>query len=340
MRITILLAAMVLNLARPGSAAELKGSDLHSAASYSAARRGLSLLVIQNGKVLLSEYSNGSSATAPHKIYSGTKGFWVLAAMAAQEDGLLRLDERVGDTLPEWRQDPRKTQVTLRELLSFTSGLDAEFHLHSDQVPDRDAAALRVPCVAAAGESFIYGPAALQVFHELLKRKLAPSGLTPTVYLERKVLRPLGLGAQIYRTDRAGNPLLASGFELTAEQWARMGRLILRGGAPVVNGRSLAQCLQGTKANPGFGMGFWNNRAAADPEAREFDIENMLERARPQQNWRKTCLCRVAPPDLVAAIGSGYQRLFVIPSLDLIVVRQGTDAQFSDSAFLRLLLGR
>ena len=40
----------------------------------------------------------------------------------------------------------------------------------------------------------------------------------------------------------------------------------------------------------------------------------------------------------VAVVGSGYQRLFVIPSLDLVIVRQGTNAKFSDAEFLRKLL--
>jgi len=86
-------------------------------------------------------------------------------------------------------------------------------------------------------------------------------------------------------------------------------------------------------------MGFWNNRAAG-PSAREFDIEDMLELDWPKQDWRETCICREAPADLVAAIGSGYQRLFVIPSLNLIIVRQGTGGHFSDAEFLRLLLAR
>ena len=58
------------------------------------------------------------------------------------------------------------------------------------------------------------------------------------------------------------------------------------------------------------------------------------------QDWHDACLCRAAPSDLVACIGSGYQRLYVIPSLDLIVVRQGEGGRFSDARFLRLLLGK
>jgi hypothetical protein len=41
---------------------------------------------------------------------------------------------------------------------------------------------------------------------------------------------------------------------------------------------------------------------------------------------------------MVVALGSHYQRLFIIPSLKAIIVRQGSEAKFSDSHFLRLLL--
>ena len=321
-----------------GCAFALDVASMKAAAEYSAARRGIALLVIQNGKTIFESYPGGHPAQEPHKIYSGTKGFWVLAALAAEEEGILKLDERVADTIEEWRSDDRKKHITVRQLLDFTSGLEPLYLLHGDTVSDRDALALRLPVVATPGERFIYGPASLQVFHELFRRKLASYRETPTHYLERKVLRPLGLGPQEYKRDRAGNPLLAAGFRLTAEQWSRIGRLILSGGAPVLSQRSLSQSLRGTNANPAFGMGFWNNRTAG-PKAREIDIEDMLERDWWKQDWRETCLCRDAPADTIASVGSGYQRLFVIPSMDLIIVRLGKNARFSDGEFLRILLG-
>ena len=140
--------------------------------------------------------------------------------------GILKLDERVADTIKEWRSDDRKKHITIRQLLDFTSGLEPMWLLHGDAVPDRNAVALRRPIVARPGDRFIYGPSSLQVFDELFRRKLSVYRETPTQYLERKVLRPLGLGPQEYKRDRAGNPLLATGFRLTAEQWSRMGRLI------------------------------------------------------------------------------------------------------------------
>jgi CubicO group peptidase (beta-lactamase class C family) len=276
------------------------------------------------------------NAKAPHKIYSGTKAFWDLAALAAEEDGFLDLNDRVADTVTSWRSDPRKAQVTIRQLLDFDSGLEPQFFLHETQSGDRDAMAIRARMAAEPGNAFIYGPAALQVFHQVLKEKLR--GDSPTHYLERRVLHRLGLGSQRYLPDRAGNPLLATGWILGAKQWARIGQLVLANGAPVVSRNSLAQCWRGTAANRAFSFGWWNNRAA--PNGREFDFEQMLIPKWHNQDWRDACLCRDAPSDLVACIGSEGQRLYVIPSLQLIVVRQANGGSFSDAHFLRLLLGR
>lgn len=335
------LAAAALFTGRTLRAGEtLDPAHLRAAAKYSAEHSGVALLVRQGGRVIFEEYRDGHTPRGLRKIYSGTKGFWILAALKAAEDGVLSLDECVSETIPEWRADPGKSRITLRQLLNFTSGLDAGNHLHGEGFADRNALALRTAQVAAPGSAFIYGPASLQVFHEVWKRKLAARGDTPTRYLERHVMRPLGLGPQRYLPDKTGNPLLATGFAMSTRQWARLGQVIVEGGRPVLSSGSLALCLRGSAANGAFGMGFWNNRQAASADAREVDIEDTLEPKWHRQNWRGVCLCRDAPGDLVAAIGSGYQRLFVIPSRDLVVVRNGAFARISDGRFLRLLLGR
>jgi CubicO group peptidase (beta-lactamase class C family) len=249
---------------------------------------------------------------------------------------LLNLDDHVADTIPAWQNDPRKARVTIRQLLDFSCGLDPVFYLHNENPGDRDAIAIRAPLVSSPGSAFIYGPSALQVFHAVLKEKL--HGESPTRYLERRVLRRLGLGSQRYLTDSAGNPLLAAGWLLSARQWAKMGELVLRGGAPVIGAASLEQCWRGSGANRAFSLGWWNNRQA--PGGREFDIEASLIPKWQRQSWGGTVLCRNAPSDLVACIWSGYQRLYVIPSMNLVVVRHGSGRKFSDAQFLRLLVGR
>jgi CubicO group peptidase (beta-lactamase class C family) len=309
----------------------LQPSAIEAAARYSAKCGGTSLLIVQNGKTLRDE-----NAGRPQKIFSGTKAFWNLAALAAAEDGLLNLDERVAESIPAWRNDARKARVTIRQLLDFSSGLEPVFRLHNNDPGDRDAIAIRAAVVAEPGRAFIYGPSALQVFHAVLKAKL--HGETAQRYLERRVLRRLGLGPQRYLLDRAGNPLLAAGWELSARQWSRLGELVLRRGAPVISAASLEQCWRGSPANRAYSLGWWNNRAA--PHGREFDFERMLTPRWSAQDWSAACLCRDAPGDLVACIGSRYQRLYVIPSLQLVIVRNGNGRSFSDAQFLRLLLHR
>ena len=312
------------------SANELQPPSLRAAVNYSAKHRGLSLLVIQHGRTLFEQ-----SADTPRKIYSGTKAFWNLAALAAAQDGLLDLDEPVANSIAQWRDDPRKARVTIRQLLDFSCGLAPAFNLHNNNAKDRDKTAINLPVLADPGAAFIYGPSALQVFYEVLKTKLR--GESPILYLERRVLRKLGLGRQRYLLDREGNPLLASGWELSARDWARLGKLVLKNGGPVISRDSLAQCWRGSEANRAFSLGWWNNRAA--PGGREVDFEDMLEKRKwPGQNWNRACLCRDAPSDLVACIGSGRQRLYVIPSMEVVVVRHGMGGSFSDAAFLRLLL--
>ncbi|HEX4640182.1 MAG TPA: serine hydrolase domain-containing protein [Chthoniobacterales bacterium] len=314
-----------------GLSAPVNPNALRAAAAYSERAGGTSFLAVQNGQTLLEE-----NAGEAHKIYSGTKAFWCLAALAAADDGLLSLDDPVSDTIVPWKNDPRKARVTIRQLLDFSCGLEPVFSLHNDDPGDRDAMAIRAPLVASPGSAFIYGPSALQVFHAVLKEKL--NGESPTHYLERRVLRRLGLGSQRYLADRAGNPLLAAGWLLSARQWARLGEVALNGGAPVVSAGSMAQSWRGSGANRAFSLGWWNNRQA--PGGREFDIESMLVPRWQRQSWGGTVLCRNAPSDVVACIGSGYQRLYVIPSMNLVVVRHGSGRKFSDAQFLRLLVGR
>jgi CubicO group peptidase (beta-lactamase class C family) len=333
------IVALVVGMVAANACGNALDTDaLRTAADYSAGHKGTALIVIRDGRTIYSEYSRSARAK-PMKIYSGTKGFWNVAALAAQEDGILELDERVAQSIPEWASESRKSSITIRQLLNFSSGLNDAFSLHNDGWKDRAAHAVKQPVVGTPGRSFIYGPAALQVFHEVLKRKLASRDETPTHYLERRVLRPLGLGRQRYLADASGNPLLAAGFVMTATDWGRMGKAILHGGAPALR-RGMDDAFRGSSANPMFGLGFWNNHLAGSAGSREVDPEDLLELKWYQQSWSNTCLCHSAPSDLVASVGSGGQRLYVVPSLNLIVVRQGFISKFSDCEFLRRLFGR
>ncbi len=311
------------------AAETLPAQGIQAVAAYSAAHGGHALLIKQNGKILHESYTNDHTKSQPHRIYSGTKAFWGLTAFAAEKDGLFTFDELVADTITEWQGDKRKSQITVRQLLDFSHGLEPMFGLHENTFPDRTAAALKAGAVAAPGKSFIYGPAALQVFHELLARKLQRKQ-TPTRYLERKVLGPLGLGSQRYLPDQLGAPLLAAGFMQTARQWSELGTWMLKH-------EDLLMKLQGSSANAAFAFGFWNNHAAESKAAREVDAEATLDKKWQQQSWRNACLSRSAPADLIACIGSYGQRLYIVPSMKLVIVRLAKDPKPNDAEMLRLL---
>jgi CubicO group peptidase (beta-lactamase class C family) len=317
------------------SANEITAAHFTAAAQYSRSHGGLTLRVEQGGKVLYENYAPGFSASTPHRIYSGTKSFVAVAALIAAQDGLLTLDEKACDTLIEWRHDRRRT-ITINQLLSQTSGLDADGSLI---YPERDqmAAAVRVHLIAAPGSQFHYGAVNYQAFGEILRRKLHPSGRSVEDYLRDKVFDPLDIDIASWTHDSAGNPLMHSGISLSSEEWAKFGVFINRAwnGAPnqIVSRTSLASLFIGRHANPAYGLGFWLNRPPPTPRLQPITV---LQLAIDGDQ-----LYPGGPKDLVAAIGSEKQRLYMIPSLDLVIVRFGQETSFSDGDFLsRLLTGK
>src|SRR2546421_2299353 len=206
-------------------AVEIQPGNCARAAAYSEKNRGFSMLVMQNGKTLFEHYANGGGADMRCKIFSGTKSFWGIAALCAVRDGLIKLDDHVADTITEWKNDNRKSQITIRQLLNQTDGIEPAPHLHSDSIRDRNAMAVQLPLVHSPGAAFAYGPSHLQIFNELLRRKL--NGRSTISYIGENVLSPLGLTSLEFKKDGRGNPLPASGFELSAREWASFGQMIL-----------------------------------------------------------------------------------------------------------------
>src|SRR5947199_6469648 len=218
----------LLVLTSASAVAEILPADCARAAKYSESKRGVAMLVLQNGRTIFEHYANGGSARGRWPIFSGTKSFWGVAALAAARDGLFKLDDPVSETITEWKSDPRKSQITIRQLLSQTDGIEGASRLQRASIRDRNAMGIRLPTIAGPGSAFIYGPSHLQIFSELRRRKFKRRGTI--AYFEGHVSNGLGLRRLNYKKDARGNPLPATGFELTAREWARFGELVLRRG--------------------------------------------------------------------------------------------------------------
>jgi len=331
--------ALALVLVSQSALAEIQPSDCARAAKYSESRLGSGMLVMQNGRTIFEQYANGGSANKRWPIFSGTKSFWGIAALAAVREGLFRLDDLVSDTITEWKGDPRKSQITIRQLLSQTDGIEGASRIQRPSIRDRNAMAIALASEAEPGSVFIYGPSHLQIFSELLRRKL--KGRSVISYFEAHVSNRLGLRDLKFKKDSRGNPLPATGFELTAREWARLGELVIGNGnyhrRQIVPSVLLREAFVGSQVNPAYGLTFWLNQEA--PNGREAGMERMLDLPWQNAQWSGVCICKDAPADMAVALGSHYQRLFIIPSLKAVIVRQGSGGNFSDARFLRLVLG-
>jgi CubicO group peptidase (beta-lactamase class C family) len=228
--------------------------NVEAALTY-ARKHALEAVVIARGnEIVAQEYGNGFSANAAHALYSGTKSFWGVAAVYAQRDRILQLDEPVAETIPSWREDPWKRRVTLRMLLSLTSGFG--FGGLGSAVPVYERA-LALPLKNEPGTTFTYGGIPLQVFGAVFAQKLAPR--TPHAYLFDRVLDPAGVRIANWRKLSDGTMPLPTGAFLAAADWIAYGRYVLRERA------ALAECFQPSAANRRYGLGWWL-RAAGAPD--------------------------------------------------------------------------
>jgi CubicO group peptidase (beta-lactamase class C family) len=309
------------------------------AAQYSRAAQGVSVLVMRRGEIVFEDYAPGWQ-DKPHELASGTKSFSGVLAVCAVQDGLLELDEKVSDTLTEWKADPRKSQVTIRQLLSLSSGIDGG---DNGAPPLYRRAVVVAEATADPGTRFSYGPIPFQCFGELMRRKLEPSNESVEAYLKRRILDPIGMQASPWAKDREGNLRMPSGASLTAREWAKFGEFIRLGGQwqgkELIPKALMKECFTPSAAKPNYGLTFWLiGKGGQGMEAG--DGVQLPAKARRVIEERKK-LDFQPPQDTVAAMGKGKQRCYVIASQELVIIRLGDSVgqEFSDNVFLAKLLG-
>jgi len=302
------------------------------AADYSRDHRGLSVLVMKGDKIVFEDYANNATVDTPWMLFSGTKSFSGVMLCAAIEDKMISsFDEKVSDTITEWRADKQKSQITIRQLLSLTSGISAG----QIRVVPSYSEAISSPMKFEPGTHFEYGPVPYQTFGELMTRKLKSRNETVMSYMKRRIIEPLGIRVSDWRAPN-GQTFLPQGASLTAREWVKFGLFMKNGGK--WNGKQLIrkdlldELVKGSKANPAYGVTFWLNHPGKNPLGRDIGSE--------EAEGLKVGLYDGAG-DLFMAAGAGNQRLYIIRSLDMVIVRQGRAGQWDDKDFLgRLLLGR
>jgi CubicO group peptidase (beta-lactamase class C family) len=299
------------------------------AAQYSEKHGGFTVVVMnKQGQVLFESYKAGVKPEQGHRLASGTKSFACAIALLGVQDGLLTLDEPVANTITEWKNNPRKSKITIRQLLTLTSGIPGG---DIANVPSYGEA-INTPLTALPGKRFQYGSIPFQIFGELMRRKMAARGITgtPLTYLDSRLFQPMGLKYTQWFSPN-NEPNLAAGAVMSPTEWAKFGILILnRGqwqGQQLLDADQLNQCFQGTTANPAYGLTFWLNKNGFTPSGQPMPSIPVIS--------GETKMAR----------GLGDQLMIVLPEKNLVVVRQGRliqptgkAEQFDLEKFLKLLL--
>ena len=299
-------------------------ASCRAASEYSADHNGFSTLVMIEGQIVFEQYDQGWDPAKANRLASGTKSFSGVLLAVAVKDGLLTLDDPVSETIEEWQGREGLESITIRQLLSLTSGMNPG---EVGVVPTYKTAVVfgkGEKFEAEPGAKFAYGPRPFQIFGEIITRKLVASSdlgfPDPLAYLESRVLDPIEMTYAHWRRDENGMPKLPSGAFLTAREWAKFGELLRNEGKHVgellFDQETFHQCLKGSETFPGYGLTFWL-----------LDAQPSRLEGRP---WLKGGYM---------AAGAGKQRLYVLPAAGAVVVRQGESKKdFDDIKMLDRLL--
>ncbi len=297
---------------------------LPKAAEYSASRGETSLLVWQDGRTI---YERARRPGLPQRIFSITKSLVSI--------GVFRDAKTGGLSLAQPARHRAAQGVALSDLLNQISGLPAmarEFY--SQGLKDKGPVLGRLQANGNGG-AFVYGPSHWEVLAEEIRVQRGPS---VDGWVRKFVPGARSDALARWTRDDKGRLFFSTGARMNASDLVPAGRAVIDG---VQRGKwppeVRTMLSNGTEANRMYALGFWLNRGASAPGAREIDVEASLGREQPAAFWSNACLCRTAPPDLLAMIGTRGQRVYVVPSRNLVVVRQGDGRGFSDAEFLRRL---
>lgn len=300
-----------------------------------AATDSVALLVWHRGALRYEKYWPGfdaSTRTNPNSMHKSVLALLVGAAIA---DGVIpSVDAPVSTWITEWQDDARR-DITIRQLLQMSSGLEIPIFgtwksakiLFGSNLAD---AVLSLRADKPAGSEFQYSNANSQLLVMVLERA---TGERYVDYLSRRLWQPLGASDAGVWMDRVGG--LPRGFcclFTTARDWLRVGRLILEGGRvgdeALVPAEWVKAMTSPSPNNPNFGYQIWRG-SPAGTERKYNDFTVKAFHSEP-----------FVAEDILYIDGFGGQRVYIVPSEELIIVRTGVSQTDWDDARLPNILVR
>ncbi|HWH70475.1 MAG TPA: serine hydrolase [Candidatus Sulfotelmatobacter sp.] len=303
---------------------QIDAQAISNALHYAEQKHSAALLILHQGRIVAEKYWDGQTAERWTDSASMAKTITALLIGIAIEEGkIASINEPAARYLPAWSKDARHN-ITIGHLLSMHSGLRPNGE-YEDPFSDACYLALgtnlryvvdQIPAVTAPGTTNDYNNVNYQALGFVLE---AATGQSYAAYLSEKLWQPLGNAEAALWLDRPGGAARSFGYLFaTPRDWARVGLLMLNGGKS--NGRQLVstnwlqQLAKPSPTEPDYGYGLWigSGKGARRPDHAE----------------------PFAAEDVIYLDGRHKQRVYIVPSRQLIVVRVGEQARGWDEAYL------
>lgn len=266
---------------------------------YLQQKNSKSFMILVNGRIVMEEYFDGHTKDSTWQWNSAGKTLaGTLTGIAAQE-GLLQINNKVSDYIGTgWTSAPllKENLVTNRHLLTMTSGLNDSSNLVIKQ---------NLTYMADAGTRWSYH----NVFQKLMDVVAAASGQSYENYFNAKLRDKLGMDGFW------NNGVIFKIYHSNTRSMARFGLMALNKGKwqneQIINQTFFEESINSSQTiNPSYGYFWWlNGKSSA-----------MLPGS---QTVYTGTLVPNAPSEMYAAMGAEDQRIYVVPSKKMVVIRMG-----------------
>ena len=293
-----------------------------AAAFENPALKTRAVVVLKDGQLIGEKYADGFDKDTPILGWSMTKSITSALVGILVKEGKIDINDPVN--IPEWKDDER-SKITMNNLLQMSSGLKwGEIYTTVSDVTkmlslegDMYQHAISVPAEAAPDTKFYYSSGTTNIVAGLIKKhfnRVEDYWAFPHTALLDKI----GMHSAVIEPDASGTFVGSSSCFATPRDWAKFGQLYLNDG--VWQGeRILPEGWVDYTRRPanasakGYGAFFWLN---ADEELKD------------------------VPTDMYACNGFQGQRVFILPSQNLVVVRMGLSEEgaFDFNIFLKGVL--
>ena len=299
--------------------------ELQNLYGYLEQKNTKAFIILKNGRIAAEKYFGSFTQDSLWYWASAGKTMTSLLIGIAQQEGLLNINDRTSKYLGAgWTSAPRAKEdlITVRHQLTMTSGLD-------DGVANDDCT---LPsCLiykADAGTRWAYHNAPYTILDKVVE---AASGKVFNTYFREKIRDRTGMNGTWIRNNEYNNV-----YYSTARSMARFGLLMLNRGTwdktAILGDAAYVNSQVNTSQNINLSYGYltWLNGKST----------YMLPTL---QNVFNGSLVPNGPADMYCALGKNDQKIYVVPSQGLVVIRMGNAAgnvQLASSSFDNELWGK